>query len=244
MSKRESPRGRRIVGFTILAIIFTLAIGTVIMLPSIVNKMEERANNEILENMEKIYTSAIIVDEIDIGLEEDVDEEGKYEKLSEMSGFRVYNAPEKKKYSAMKDFKTGKIKIYYGKDKLVYPEEIEIEDEVEIEIDPENMKNEDLFNYDESTGDIVITGFSEEGVSLLGTDNAIQIPETYKGRQVVEIAEKAFYNKGIEGVVVIGDNIEKIGDNAFTNNGLKGVSDSIEKPGRWVVEDKEWVEVK
>lgn len=242
MGKQGSPKGRKIVGFTILAIIFTLAIGAVIMLPSVVDKIEEKANNEILENMEKIYTSAIIVDEIDVGLEEDVDSEGKYEKLSEMSGFRVYNAPERKKYSAMKDFKTGKIKIYYGKDKLMYPEEVE--DEIEVEVDPENMKNEDLFNYDESTGDIVITGFSEAGVSLLGTDNAIQIPETYKGREVVEIAEKAFYNKGIEGVVVIGENIKKIGDNAFTNNGLKGVSDSINKPGRWVVEDKEWVEVK
>lgn len=242
MGKQGSPKGRKIVGFTILAIIFTLAIGAVIMLPSVVDKIEEKANNEILENMEKIYTSAIIVDEIDVGLEEDVDSEGKYEKLSEMSGFRVYNAPERKKYSAMKDFKTGKIKIYYGKDKLMYPEEVE--DEIEVEVDPENMKNEDLFNYDESTGDIVITGFSEAGVSLLGADNAIQIPETYKGREVVEIAEKAFYNKGIEGVVVIGENIKKIGDNAFTNNGLKGVSDSINKPGRWVVEDKEWVEVK
>lgn len=244
MSKQNSPKSRKVVGFTILAIVFTLAIGAVIMIPSIVDKLEERANDEILENMENIYTSAIIIEEIDVGLHEDSDNDGKYEKLSEMSGFRVYNVPEKNKYSVMKDYRSGKIKVYYGEEKLVYPEEKEDEIEVESEIDPTNIQNEDLFNYDESTGDIIVTGFSEDGVSLLGTDNAIQIPETYKGREVVEIAEKAFYNKGIEGVVVIGDNIKKIGDNAFTNNGLKGASDSIDKPGRWIVEDKEWIKVK
>lgn len=242
MSKQRSPKNRKVVGFTILAILITLAVGTVIMLPSIVDRIEERANDEILENMEKIYTSAIIVDEIDVGLHEDSGNDGKYEKLSEMSGFRVYNAPEKKKYSVMKDYKSGKIKVYYGEEKLIYPEEKD--DEIDVEVDPVDLKNEDLFNYDESTGNVIITGFSEAGVSLLETDSAIQIPETYKGRDVVEIAEKAFYNKGIEGVVVIGENIEKIGENAFTNNGVKGVSDSIEKPGKWVVEDKKWVKVK
>lgn len=238
----KSGKGRRTVGIVIVSILVIFAIGLLFTLPGIITKFEENKENEIRSNMESIYTSAIIVDEIDVGLHEDSDGAGKYEKLSEMSGFRVYNSPQKDRYSVVKDYRTGKITVRYG-EKLQYPE---VHEQKEVEIDNvDDVATQDLFNYDESGGRVVIIGFSEVGVSLLTSESVIQIPTTYNGRDVVEIADRAFYNRSIMGTVIIPENIKKIGDGAFSNNGVKGVSDNIPKPyvGSWKVDDKTWVKV-
>lgn len=235
-------KGRKTIGIAITALIFVFALGIAFTIPIIVKEIQENKEKEIMANLENIYTSAIIVDKIEGGLHNDSDNTGKYERLSELSGFSVHNVAEKGKYSLTKDYKTGEIVVRYGED-LEYPQKAE--DEFE-EVDLENIQAEDLFTYDESEGKVVITGFSQAAVSLLNSESVIQIPSTYKGRDVVEIADKAFYNKNIMGTVIIPESIEKIGDNAFSNNGVKGMSDNIdEKPyaGSWKVDDKRWVKL-
>ena len=212
------------------------------MLPGIIQTIKDNKEKEVMVNMESIYTSAIIVDEIDVGLHEDSDGAGKYEKLSELSGFQVYNVPKKGKYSVVKDYRTGEVIVRYGEE-LQYPKIYERENFEEIAND--NISTQDLFIYDESEGKVVITGFSESAVSLLNSNSVIQIPIVYNGRDVVEIADQAFYNRNIMGTVIIPESIKKIGDGAFANNGVKGVSGNITKPyaGSWRVEGRNWVKM-
>lgn len=222
-----------------LFIILIFFIGGLFILPSVIQKSKENARNEVLDNMKKIHTAAIIVDEIDVGIEEDVDSKGKYLKLSETAGFRVYNQIQDKKYSVYKDPKTKNITVNYGKD-IQYPDR-NFDEDVET-TSADSVSIEDLFTFDESSGKVVLTGFSSVGLSLLESGNVIQIPSSYKGRDVVEIAENAFYNKKITGTVIIPETIVKIGSNAFSNNGIKGISENISKPGSWKVEEKKWIE--
>lgn len=239
----EEKKNKGLIGYVIIAILLIFVAGAVFLIPSIADTLKSKKEAELMSNLENIYTSAIIVDEIEGGLHEDSGDAGKYDKLSELSGFRVYNAAEKKKYSVMKDYNSGEIIVRHGKD-LQYPKLAEDEDDFADNGDLESTKDEDLFNYDESEGKVVITGFSETGVGLLESDSVIQIPSSYKGRDVVEIDEKAFYNRNIMGTVVIPENIQQIGNNAFSNNGVKGISNNIDKKpyaGSWKVDEKSWV---
>lgn len=242
-NKSENTRSRKLTGITVVVLIVIFAIGIMIVAPFVAKTVKERQDASIMSNLENIYTSAVIVDKIEGGLHNDSDNAGKYERLSELSGFRVYNAPEKKKYSLLKDYKTGEITVKYGLD-IQYPKKADKEN-LANSSESGKVQAEDLFNYDESEGRVVITGFSQAAVSLLDSGSVIQIPSTYKGRDVVEIADKAFYNRNIMGTVTIPESIKRIGDNAFSNNGVKGISGNISKPyaGSWKVEEKQWVRV-
>lgn len=233
-------KNRKLIGMTIIALMLVLSVGVAILIPFVAKEIKENQEAKIVKNLENIYTSAVIVDEIEGGLHNDSDNAGKYERLSELSGFRVYNAPEKRKYSLTKDYRTGEIIVRYGED-IQYPKKEESEDLLNVDVS--NVETEDLFNYDESNGKVVITGFSQAGVNLLDSGSVIQIPTKYKGRDVVEIADKAFYNRNIMGTVIIPENIKRIGDNAFSNNGVKGLSNNISGPGTWKVDDKKWIKV-
>lgn len=237
--ERKGDSGK-LIGLTSLSIILIFFIGGLFTLPSIIQKSKENARNEVLDNMKKIHTAAVIVDEIDVGIEEDVDNKGKYLKLSETAGFRVYNQIQDKKYSVYKDPKTKEITVNYGKD-IQYPDK-KFEKDFQVE-GKDSVSIEDLFTFDESNGKVILTGFSSVGLSLLESNSVIQIPSSYKGRDVVEIADNAFYNKKITGTVIIPESIEKIGNNAFSNNGPKGVSENISKPhaGSWKVKEKKWI---
>lgn len=234
-------KNRRLTGITIATLTLIFAVGVIILTPFIAESISDRHKASIMNDLENIYTSAVIVDEIEGGLHNDSDNTGKYERLSEISGFRVYNAPAKNKYSLTKDYKSGKIIVRYGNN-IQYPEEKESNID---NVNSDNLQTQDLFKYDESEGKIVITGFSEAAVSLLNSESVIQIPSTYNGRDVVEIADKAFYNRNIMGTVIIPESIKRVGDNAFSNNGVKGISGNIGKPyaGSWKVDEKKWVRI-
>lgn len=225
-----------VIGFFIATLMISLAFLT----PIFVDELKEKKVAKLNKDLQEIYTSAIVVDDLEGGLHNDSDNNGKYELLSEKSGFQVYNAPKKNKYSLQKDYRTGKITVYFGEKEIQYPSKIQPETIVGKEI-----TNEDLFSYDESTGKVIVTGFSSLGVETLEVQSAIQIPETYKGRQVVEIADNAFYGKNLRGTVVIPESIETIGRYSFANNGEKGNSENIKKPyaGTWKIEKDKWIKI-
>lgn len=229
-------------GIAIVFLMIVLALGMMFLIPIAVDGYKENKKAKIMKDLENIYMSAIIVDKIDGGLHNDSDNAGKYEILSKDSGFDVYNVPKKGKYSLMKDYKTEKITVYYGTD-IQYPAKIEKE---EGPIKDGDVSIEDLFMYDESNGNVVITGFSGTAINLLKSDSVIEIPSSYNGREVKEIADKAFYNKNIMGTVIIPESIKKVGSHAFSNNGEKGISGNITKPyaGTWKVDGKNWVRIK
>ncbi len=55
------------------------------------------------------------------------------------------------------------------------------------------------------------------GTAQGGEDGSFVIPNTYRGKPVTEIGEKAFFNKLEVKKVILGDNIERIGKQAFAN---------------------------
>lgn len=233
---------------TKIIVLFFLIIAITILIiaasPNMANKIKSVHEKDIVKNLEKIHMSAIIVDEIEGGLHNDSDENGKYIELSEMSGHNVYAKQEKGKYSVSKDYNSGYILVKYGEE-MQYPPKAEKVDS-DNPVDSSELAAEDLFSYDESRGKVVVTGFNENGLSSLESGSVIQIPETYKGRDVVEIAEGAFYGKNIMGTVIIPESVRKVGSNAFSNNGTKGVSGNINgKPyaGSWIVENDKWIKV-
>lgn len=233
---KQSKTKAAVIGLFITILMVLLAF----LVPIFFEELKEKKIAKLNKDLQEIYTSAIVVDDLEGGLHNDSDNNGKYELLSEKSGFQVYNAPKKNKYSLQKDYKTGKITVYFGEKEIQYPSKVKPENIVGQEI-----KNEDLFSYDESTGKVIVTGFSSTGIEVLEAQSAIQIPETYKGRQVVEIADNAFYGKGLRGTVVIPESIEKIGRYSFANNGEKGNSESIKKPyaGTWKIEKDKWIKI-
>lgn len=230
------------IGFAILFFIVVLMVGFAFLIPKMAEKYKANQEEKIINNLKSIYTTAVAVDNLDGGLHNDSDNAGTYKILSEKTGFQVYNARQKKKYSLLKDYKTGKIVVWYG-EKLRYPRESPSEKISKNDI--ESLKTEDLFNYDESEGEIVITGFSQAGTKALNAGSVIQIPSSYKGRSVSSIADKAFYGKNIMGVVIIPESVSKVGRDSFSANGETGDSDSIPKPytGSWKVENGKWIKM-
>ncbi len=55
------------------------------------------------------------------------------------------------------------------------------------------------------------------GAAEVGEDGTVVIPNTYRGKPVTEIGDKAFFNKVAVKKVVLGENIERIGKQAFAN---------------------------
>lgn len=234
-------RNNKTASYTLLAFLSVFIMGLFFLIPGISDKMKTEKENKIMKDLEEIYTSAIIVDTIEGGLHNDSDNGGKYKRLSKLSGFQVYNSKKNKRYSLLKNYKDGKIVVWYG-EKLRYPQKTTKENLSEN--DSKSLKTEDLFTYDESQG-VVITGFSEDGTSSLSSGSVIQIPSSYKGREVTGIADKAFYGKNIMGVVIIPESLSQIGHSAFSNNGEKGNSDNISSPyeGSWQVHKGKWEKI-
>ncbi len=55
------------------------------------------------------------------------------------------------------------------------------------------------------------------GTAEVGQDGTLVIPNTYRGKPVTEISDKAFFNKVAVKKVILGENIERIGKQAFAN---------------------------
>lgn len=230
----------------IVAVILTIVVITLFIAaaPNIASKIKSQHEEDLVRSLERIHMSAIIVDEIEGGLHNDSDENGRYIELSEMSGHNVYVKEEEGKYSATKDYTSGKILVKYGEN-LQHPAKVEKDDSDSL-ANLSELSPEDLFSYDETRGKVVVTGFNENGVNFLESTSVIQIPETYNGRDVVEIADNAFNGRNLMGTVIIPESVRKIGSNSFSNNGAKGASGNINgKPyaGSWIIENDKWIKV-
>lgn len=238
----KPKKTNKTISYAILVFITILMVGVALLIPNLSEKYKAREEGKIINNLSSIYTSAIVVDSLDGGLHNDSDNAGTYKNLSERTGFQVYNSPKEKGYYLLKDYKTGKIVVWYGKN-LRYPEETSKE-KIQKN-DSASLKTEDLFTYDESNGVVTITGFSESGTSSLSSGSVVQIPSTYKGRSVTAIADKAFYGKNIMGTVIIPNTVEQVGRDSFSNNGKTGDSDSISRPysGSWKIEKSRWEKI-
>lgn len=232
-------RNRKAISYTILIFLVILMVGLAFLIPSMAKSYKAKQDEKIIKNLESIYTSAVVVDGIGGGLHNDSDNAGTYKELSSRTGFQIYNSPQDKGYYLLKDYKTGKIVVWYGK-KLRYPSETAKEKIANNNL--ENLKTEDLFTYNESEGVVQITGFSQQASSALNAGSVIQLPDSYKGRTVSAVADKAFSGKNIMGTVVIPSTIKDMGENSFSNNGEKRNSNSIPKPytGSWKVVNGKW----
>lgn len=236
----KEKKTRKTTSYLILGFLTILMTCFAFLTPSLIEDMKEEYREKIMANLVKIYTQAETVDKLEGGLHNDSDNAGRYKILSQKAGIEVFNSPTKRKYSLIKDYQTGKITVYYGEKQLQYPEFKE--EQIPTVGD---IKNEDLFLFSESTGKVVLLGFSSLASRNLNSNSTIEIPSHYNGKPVVEIADKAFYGQNLGGSVVIPETVKAVGRYSFANNGPKSDSGNIGKPyaGTWKLEKDKWVKV-
>lgn len=219
-----------------LFVIFAVIMASVVLIPILVKQGFEIKNEAIKENMKEIYKNAETIEDIGLGLGEDVDRDGLYIQLSKDSGVNVYNKTTNNEYSLIYN-STNKDYVVKYSDKFEYPES------TKDDLESEALDANNLFAYSSSKSGSVVEGLSGEGLSELSSRGTLEVPKVLGGEPVVEIAPNSFSNMGLESVI-IPSSVKKVGQGAFANNGANSDSDSnLSEPygGRWIIEEGSWI---
>lgn len=232
----ENKRRNRTNNAIKVFIVFTAMLASIILIPILVKQGINIKNNAIKENMQEIYKNAETIENIGLGLGEDVDRDGLYMQLSKDSGINVYNKTTNNKYSLIYNSTNKEYIVKYG-DKFEYPESTK--DNLEVE----TLDANSLFLFSSTRKGSVIEGLTEEGLSQLSSNKTIEIPKVIGGEPVVEIGSNSFSNMGLESII-IPSGVKKVGQGAFANNGVDRDSvGELSEPfaGRWVITDGVWI---